>query len=499
MLNKFWMLVLLIVLSFILPSCGKKGQCPKCPVCPRVTKKAVPKKPLVAFRTIRQIKKSGVLRIITRNNSFNYFIYKGKEMGFEYALAKRFAKKLGVRLEVVIAPGWSEIFPWLLQGRGDLVASSLTVTADRARKVKFTTPYNKVEEVAVTRRDTKAIKNVRDLIGKKIYVRKASSYYRSLKSLERKLNAKLDIQFVPDSMETERILALVIKGKYEATISDNNIAWAETTYGNTLILGTSISEPQGIAWALHPENTTLLAAANKFLYKIDKTVFYRVLYKRYFHSKKRLMERKSIKEEVHAGRLSPYDKIIYMIARKNGMDWRMVAAQIRQESGFDPRAKSWAGARGLMQLMPRTAKHLGVVDIENPEENIRAGVKHLKNQMRYFKHVPEERRIAFALAAYNVGIGHLRDAQHLAMDTGYNPLAWLGHTDKALLRLSQKKYFKRVKFGYCRGEEPVNYVRDIYIRYRNYKNVLPENPNQPTGENNPNGPTPDKEAPATPK
>ena len=159
-------------------------------------------------------------------------------------------------------------------------------------------------------------------------------------------------------------------------------------------------------------------------------------------------------------------------AREYGFDWRLLVAQMYQESRFNPKAKSWVGARGLMQVMPRTAKELGFKNLQDPDTGIHAGVKYLKWVRERFEPELDVRdRMWFTLAAYNAGQGHVKDARRLARRKGWNPNRWFDNVEKAMLLLSKRKYARRARHGYVRGREPVNYVRDIRNRFIAYQRL----------------------------
>jgi len=174
------------------------------------------------------------------------------------------------------------------------------------------------------------------------------------------------------------------------------------------------------------------------------------------------------------GRLSPYDEILKKHSKRYGLDWRLMAAQAYQESLFDPEAESWAGAKGLFQLLPSTGLELGFEDLGDPEAGIQAGVRYMHQILaRLEPRVPLKHRLRFALAAYNAGFGHLQDARRLAAEESLDPDKWFGHTEKAMLLLSQPRYYQRARYGYVRGSETVRYVSEIQNRYDHYVTLVP--------------------------
>jgi membrane-bound lytic murein transglycosylase F len=163
-------------------------------------------------------------------------------------------------------------------------------------------------------------------------------------------------------------------------------------------------------------------------------------------------------------RLSRYSPFIKEAAHRHGFDWRLIAAQMYQESHLYPWAQSSAGAMGLMQLLPSTARSLGVGDVFSPVENIDAGVRHLRNLYDQLQESEGRDRLLISLAAYNTGIGHIQDAQRLATKLGLDPDKWASLRE-TLPMLKFRKYYKDARHGYCRGDEPVTYVKQIQIYY----------------------------------
>jgi membrane-bound lytic murein transglycosylase F len=420
------------------------------------------------------IKKRKVLRMITRNSSMTYYIYRGTQVGFEYELLKRYADENRLRLEIVIPPSSEDLITWLQEGRGDVIAAAMTITDVRADKVAFTIPYNLVEEVVVTAEDNDRINEVEDLKEKTVHVRKSSSYYETLKDLNDKVKG-IKVARLPEEIETEEILRGVEEGEWEITVTDSNILEVVQTYGRRLRLAFALKNVE-IAWAVRKENRVLKASLDGYIKKQTGGVFLNVLKKKYFKDKKTIVS--AFNEDEFrsdlSGRISPYDELAKKYAEKHGFDWRLIAAQMYQESRFNPRSVSWAGARGLMQLMPQTARELGVADLRHPDASIRGGTKYMSQLInRFDPEIPLEDRIRFALASYNVGYGHVSDARRLAAQMDLNPDKWFDNVEKAMLLLQKPRYYTKARHGYCRGSEPVRYVREIQGYYDAYVELVP--------------------------
>ena len=411
------------------------------------------------------------LRMITRNNALTYFIHRGRQVGFEYELIKEFADRHDLRLDIVIPDSHADLLAYLNEGKGDVVAAAMTITEERGKQAAFTLPYNEVDELVVVRADEDSIASLEDLAGRTVHVRASSSFYTTLMSLEDSI-AGLQVVPLPDDLETEDILAGVEAGRYDITLCDSNLLDVELAYGRALKAAFSI-KPTVLGWAVRRDNPALLAALNQYVQEEKGGLFFNMMKKRYFKNKRTITRAKDSLRVDLSGRLSPYDELVKKYARQYGQDWRLITAQMYQESKFDPQAISWVGARGLMQIMPVTGRELGFTDLHDPEENIHAGVKYLSQLAnRFAPQIPIEERMRFALAAYNVGYGHVLDARRLAREKGWNPDKWFGHVEQAMRLLAKPVYHKRARYGFCRCGQPVHYVGNIQNMYDAYVGML---------------------------
>lgn len=438
---------------------------------------------------LKEIKQRGKLVALTGYSYTSYFIYKGSPMGYEYELLDLLAKHLGVKLEIVVVKNMDEIFEKLNKGEGDIIADNLPVTKEWEEKVDFTVPCNITRQVLVQRlpdnwkrmshreREKAIIRNPLDLIGKPVHVRKESAFYHRLKNLSAEIGEDIEIVEVSGETETEELLQKVSIGEIDYTIADEKMAMFQKTWHRNLDIETAISFPQRVAWAVRETSPDLLNEVNKWILKMKRNPTWYAIHNKYYKSSK------TIGEMVNCSRIatckdkiSPYDDLIINEAKKINWDWRLLTSVIYQESRFNPSARSWAGATGLMQLMPRTAESFGVTDLENPNESLKGGVKYLGWLENYWKKkVPDPKeRIKFILGSYNVGQEHVADAQRLAKKYGKDPLKWEDNVAHFLVLKSKEKYCNDpvVKFGYCRGQEPVNYVEDILYRYEHYKKLI---------------------------
>lgn len=410
-------------------------------------------------------------------------------MGFEYELLERLADHLGLSLKITVAHDINELFDMLNSGKGDLIAYGLTVTEERQEMVSFTDHYFVTHQVLVQRMpenwrsmpgyaiDSKLKSSVLDLIGDTVHVRKNSSYYARMMNLMQEIGGAVHIDTMPGDMPTGEIIRKVVDGEIKYTVADYNIAAINKTYYPELDIRTRISFDQRIAWATRNNSPRLLEAINQWLVEMKKGVDYYVIYNKYFKNRKSF--RKRIESEFYsknAGKISRYDDIVRKYTDTAGWDWRLISSQIYQESGFKPKARSWAGAKGLMQLMPATAAELGVTRITDPEQNIRAGIRYMKKLWRRWNDIPDSvQRLKFTLASYNCGYNHVRDAWRLADKYGADQDVWDGNTEDYILKLSIRKFYQDevVRYGFLRGREPYSYVREIFGRYEHYKRFIP--------------------------
>lgn len=418
------------------------------------------------------LRRRGSLRVLTRNNAATYYVQRGQLMGFEFELAREFARRQGLRLEMVVPPSRADLFTWLRDGRGDLVAAGVTATPERAERegVVFSRPYQRVREVVVARADD-PVASPQALEGRRFAVRPGSHYRRTLEKL-RTEGIALEIELVPEELETEEIVAGVGEGRYELTLADEHLAAIETAWREDVRIAFPLEAEVAHGWALRPSNPQLRRAVDAFFGEEYRGTFMNVLVARYFEREERIREHAEARPQ-RAGRLTPWDEILRRVAGELGFDWRLIAAQMMQESRLDPEARSAAGARGLMQVLPRTAASLGIENLDDPARNIEAGVRYLAwTRDRFEDSLSSDVRRWFALAAYNVGWGHVFDARRLARRQGLDPDRWFDHVEKALLSKRRAAVADGTRFGWCRCEEPVRYVRSIRSRYRAYVQML---------------------------
>ena len=431
---------------------------------------------------LERIKNTGVLKVDVDYNSTNYFVYRGKPMGFKYDMLRALAEDLDVELEISVTNSLFEKFEGLKNGRFDLIAQNLTVTKERLKQINFTIPIYQTKQVLVQQAkqnstvDTVYIKTILDLAEKNIFVQKNSSHFSRLQNLSEEIGSNIEI--IEDSiLGVEQLIKQVANGEINYTICDENVAKLNKTYYPNLDVSLSISFEQNIAWAVRKGEDVWKSYLDNWIVSFKKTNKYSYLYHKYFKSPRIANRLESDFHSISGGRISEYDDVIKKLAAHHNWDWRLISSIIYNESRFDSDAGSWAGAYGLMQLMPSTAERLGV-DAKNPSDNIKGGIllmSWLNN--RFIESIPDSsQRIKFVLASYNIGLGHVMDAQRLAEKYEKDKYVWDDNVDFFLLNKSVEKYYKDPvsRYGYCRGEEAYNYVLRVIDNYEPYLNVIPQ-------------------------
>ena len=438
---------------------------------------------------LKAIKKRGKLIALTDNSSSSYFIYKGQALGYEYDLLKMFCKYLDVELEIKLVKDLDSIIELLNKGEGDLIACNYTITSERAKFINFAQPYTLSRQVLIQKKpegwkrmskkelNSFLIMESVELDNKDIHIRKGSSFNDRLVNLSEEIGGKINIIHVPGDMETEELIKKVATGKILYTIADENVAKLNQSYYNNIDVSVPISVPQKIAWATRKNAPDLMDEINKWLAISKDSRPFRYTYQKYFEMPKNIKS-KVISEysSLGGGKISEYDDLIRQYSDSLGWDWRLLASLIYQESKFNHHTKSWAGAKGIMQLMPATAQSYGINESSSIEENIAAGVKILnKIQSRWRKTISDEGEvIKFTLASYNVGTGHVIDAINLTKKYKKDSTKWEDNVVEYLKLKAKAEYYtdKVVQHGYCRGSEPSNYVKNVLDRYNSYISVI---------------------------
>ncbi|MBT8313366.1 MAG: transporter substrate-binding domain-containing protein [Maribacter sp.] len=441
-------------------------------------------------RDLTEIKKDGKLKVLLGYSGTSYFLYRGKPMGYEYELLQRLANHLQLELEIKISNNLDMLLTNLINGHADIVAYGLAITDDRKKIAAFTDYLYLTKQVLVQKKPANwrkmTLDNIKksivqdplELIGDTVSVRENSSYFKRLINLSKEMGGKIIIDTLEGNLSTAEIIQMVADDKIKYTIADKNLANINSSYSPILDTNVPVSFSQRIAWAVRPNSPLLLEATNRWIKEYKKRPEYNVIYNKYFKNKRGFKKRiKSEFYSVNTNEISQYDEIIETNAKKINWDWRLLAALIYQESNFKNEASAWSGAAGLMQLMPGTAEDMGIKDRLDPKENIRAGTKYLKILYDAFYDIKDSvQRIKFTLAAYNCGYFHVKDAQKLAAMNQLDPNVWDGQVDQMILALTYPQNYNKeeIEYGYVRGQEPYDYVIDIFKRYDHYLRFIDE-------------------------
>lgn len=428
------------------------------------------------------IYKRGSLIVLAENSAASFFIYKGKKMGFEFDILKEFAEDLGVRLEVKIVKDLNEINNMLNRGEGDIIACNYTVTRERKNEIDFSIPILQTNQVLIQRKqnseeDQEEVPFITDpiqLAHRKIVVWEKSSYYSRLLNLQDEIGDTIYIRPTQSQEGVEELIEQVSLGTIDYTIAEKNIAEINERFYENIDVNLAVSFKQNIAFGLNKKSPILQKRLNIWLAKFMKRGSYAYIKRKYFEQISPTSgSYASFKSK--KGTITPYDHILKVEGGKHNIDWRLVAALIYQESKFNPNARAFGGAYGLMQFMPGTGPKFNVYPTSTPEEQIKGGYKYLALITKmWLKIKDEEERNKFILASYNAGAGHIFDAQRLAEKNGLNPNIWDDHVEKMVLNLGKHAYYtdEVVKSGAFRGNITVKYVRNITDRYKLYQELV---------------------------
>lgn len=452
-------------------------------------KQKIPKRNIIR-RDFAEIKKEGRLNVVTMYSGTSYFLYRGQPMGYEYDLLKRFAKHLDVELHMQVSNDIDSMFYLLNSGKVDLIAHGITITGARKEQVQFSDYLYLSHQVLVQKKpdnwrklswsklQRSLVHDAIELIGDTVSVRENSSYFSRLVNLSEEIGGKIYIDTIREDISTDKIIEMVAIGQKKYTVADNNIASINASFYPDLDIRVPISFSQRMAWAVRHSSDSLEVALDDWIREMKNGVEYYAIYNKYFKNKRgfRLREKSEL-FSLNENRISEFDDLIKRHVDKLGWDWRLLASVIYQESKFNPETESWAGAKGLMQIMPITARHFGVTNVDDPEQNIAAGTDLLKLLWNRFENIPDStQRVMFTLAAYNCGYGHVLDARTLAKEEGKDSDRWESETEKAIIKLSYPENYNKptIKYGYVRGIETTSFVEQIIGRYEHYSQLIEE-------------------------
>lgn len=418
----------------------------------------------------------GELRVLTLAGSTSYFYYKGEERGYEYEVIKRFANDNGLSLKVIVAPNITMLSQMLNDSIGDIIAYDIPITENTQNEILHCGPQNITEQVLI-QRNNNPIADVVELIGRDVYVERGSKYETRLTNLNKELGGGINICYLNnDTLVTEDLIEMVAQGKIDFTLADSNLARINNTYYHNLDIYVKVGFPQRSQWAVRKQSTHLAQAIDNWMANNYDSEEIKAINKRYFGASKQMGDNAIL--SLTEGRISPFDEIFKQEAKTIKWDWRLLAAMAYHESRFDSTVVSWVGARGIMQLMPKTAEifGLGMDSITMNGPNVRVAVQVLQEIEQSLVSVEDkEEKIKFVIAAYNSGLGHIFDAIALAKKYGKNPQLWYNEVEDAMCMKANPEYYSDevCRFGYFRGRQTTTYVREVMTLYNYYCEKIP--------------------------
>jgi membrane-bound lytic murein transglycosylase F len=417
---------------------------------------------------LEQVTQLGELRVVTRDTPTSYFVGPDGPAGPEYDLVRGFAEELGVTLVVETVESISEILPHVNEGKAHMAAAGLSMTDSRREYLSFGHPYNSVDMHLIYKLGSGKPRSIEETYGRHIEVVASSSHSDMMDSLS-EVYADLDWSENAD-VEVVDLLEKVARGELDFTIADSTEFNIQRHFYPDLRIALDLEVGDPIAWAFKKgEGDALLARADEYLIGAKRTGFVAQVNDRYFgHTEKfdYVGTRAFIRH--FESRLPRYRELFEGAAENAGLDWRLVAAIGYQESHWRSHAVSPTGVRGIMMLTEATADYLDIEDRMDPASSIFGGARFFARQIeRIPDSVDQPDRTWMALAAYNVGFNHIKDARQIVEWQGGDPDTWLD-LSQTLPLLAKQKWYSRVPYGYARGWEPVLYVNNI----RNYYNII---------------------------
>lgn len=420
---------------------------------------------------LESILEKGKMVVLTRNAPTTYYYGSEGESGYEYDLVTAYADYLGVNVRFEIRNTVEEVLEALANGEGDFAGAGLTRTDERAKYFLFGPPYFQVQQQLVCRRGGRMPRSIEEMGQVFIEVTAESSYMEKLGEIEKEVE---DLNWRKTEYTTEQILERVWQGHVDCGVADSNIVSLNRRYLPELLVAFPVSEMEELAWALPPNAHKLQESMKKWFSEAEDS-FSAILYGRYYSHVEIFdyVDTARFKRRIYT-RLPAYEPLMKEAGQKYGIDWKFLAAMAYQESHWDPKARSPTGVRGIMMLTQRTASQLGVDNRLDPRQSIMGGARYFANlHGRLPDEVPEPDRTWIAMAAYNVGMGHIFDARKLGRQLGKDPNLWVEFRE-VLPLLAQPQYYRDLRYGYARGNEPVRYVARIRNYYDMLNNEFPE-------------------------
>lgn len=408
----------------------------------------------------------------------SFFILHDDTLGYDYDRICDFARSKGIGLKWVVARNMSQLIGMLQNDSVKVLAYEVPITAEYRAQVHSCGAVNETYQVLIQPTGDSLVTDVTQLVGRDIYVERGTKYESRLRNLDSELGGGINIHtLTPDTLMPEDLIEMVSRKEIPLTIVDSDIAQLNHTYFDNIDISLHVSFAQRSAWAVSKRNVWLGDSIDAWAKSRNAQAYSKAALQRYFElSKSGRHEAADTIPETPEGAISPYDEIFKKYGKQAHIDWRLIAAISYVESRFDPRVVSWAGARGIMQLMPKTAQAYGVSmeQITDPDASVMAAVKSLLDLKAMFapRIESEAQLIKFILASYNAGAGHVLDAIELAKKYEKDPQVWEGNVEETLQWKSNPQFYNDsvCRFGYFRAKETVAYVVDVEQRYNFYQN-----------------------------
>ena len=429
------------------------------------------RKPL---KDLAAILERGTLRVLTENGAVSFYEYKDKFLGFEYDILDTFARSIGVDLEVVMISNPKDFVKKLNTFEGDIIACNKPITMSDKELHAFSLPYNHSFQVLIQRNNPDSlIRDISELQNKTLYIRNKSAFVKRILHLEDEIGANIEVRTLPNYPIAEDLIEKVSNGEIDYTIAMENTARIEQSCVTNIDISTLLSVRQNIAFGLRKSDELLKEKLDYFLDDFLYSKAYKVLRNKYFDYMEEtdffIRQKDTITHEDI--RLSDYDEMFKASALKRNWDWRFLASIAYQESRYNPNARGFGGAYGMMQFMPNTGPSFNVYPDSPPEVQIDAGMQYIDKLYNAWDNIESrEQRLKFTLASYNAGKGHVEDAVRLAEKLGYNPTIWDENVELMIKLLSDPNYYRKplVKYGAYRGPAKT-YVKSIYSRYMSWR------------------------------
>lgn len=426
-----------------------------------------------------------VLRVGTVYSPTGYFILRGDTLGYDYDRIKSFARSHGIALDVKVARSMPELVGMLEKKEVDVLACEIPITGEYEKRMLHCGAVNETHQVLIqSLRDSDSlVTNVTQLVGRDVWVEEGSKFEARLRNIDDGLGGGINIHTLKSGKtSSEDLINMVLSRKIDLTIIDSDVARFNKTYNDSIDLSLAVSFTQRSSWAVNNDDQWLADSINAWTESLSTKAYNKSVLQYYFEKNKGPKpdtSRQTVKREViiPVGAISPYDSLFRHYGKLIDWDWRLLAAIAYVESGFDPDATSWAGARGLMQVMPSSARDLGVGEerLYDPATSVNVAARLLQNlELAMRGRGNRSNKVKFILASYNAGPGHILDAIALARKYDLDPNVWDCNVEMAAQWKMLPEYYNDpvCQFGYFRATETVNYVQRVLTQYDIYKKKI---------------------------